>query len=74
MITIDFFFWMHTMMRPQRLKIKPKDFVSLSQDKDGFDVQYINSLKGKLTSNSFKMRFLLLWAENDTWSNRSRSI
>ncbi|KAM9707776.1 uncharacterized protein ACNS7B_000282 isoform 5-T5 [Menidia menidia] len=40
-----------TTMRPQRLKIKPKDeaahFVSLNQDKDGFDVQYINSYKGR---------------------------
>lgn len=58
---------MHT-MRPQRLKIKPKDeaahFVSLSQDKDGFEVKYINSLKGKLTSYCFQMRFLS-WVENN---------
>ncbi|XP_043960953.1 cell wall protein DAN4-like [Gambusia affinis] len=42
---------MHTTMRPQRLRINPKDeaahFVSLSQDKDGFSVQYINSFKGR---------------------------
>ncbi|XP_054653990.1 uncharacterized protein LOC129193635 isoform X2 [Dunckerocampus dactyliophorus] len=38
-------------MRPQRVKIKPKEeaayFSSLGKDKDGFDVQFINSFKGR---------------------------
>ncbi|MED6259299.1 hypothetical protein ATANTOWER_020404 [Ataeniobius toweri] len=42
---------MQTTMRPKREKLKPKDeaayFVSSSKDKDGFDVQYINSFKGR---------------------------
>ncbi|XP_035763991.1 LOW QUALITY PROTEIN: N-lysine methyltransferase KMT5A-like [Neolamprologus brichardi] len=38
-------------MRPPRAKIKPKDeavkFASLGQDKDGFEVKFINSVKGQ---------------------------
>uniref|UniRef100_A0AAZ1WYI0 SET domain-containing protein n=2 Tax=Oreochromis aureus TaxID=47969 RepID=A0AAZ1WYI0_OREAU len=38
-------------MRPPRAKIKPKDeavkFSSLGQDKDGFEVKFINSVKGR---------------------------
>ncbi|XP_054862388.1 uncharacterized protein LOC118469710 [Amphiprion ocellaris] len=38
-------------MRPQRAKIKPKEeakyFASLGKDKDGFEVQFINSYKGR---------------------------
>lgn len=39
-------------MRPPRAKIKPKDeavkFSSLGQDKDGFEVKFINSVKGEV--------------------------
>ena len=39
-------------MRPQRVKIKPKEeaiyFSSLGKDKDGFNMKYINSFKGEL--------------------------
>ncbi|KAL4009077.1 hypothetical protein ACER0C_002929 [Sarotherodon galilaeus] len=38
-------------MRPPRAKIKPKDeavkYASLGQDKDGFEVKFINSVKGR---------------------------
>nr|XP_057918262.1 uncharacterized protein LOC131109854 isoform X2 [Doryrhamphus excisus]XP_057918263.1 uncharacterized protein LOC131109854 isoform X2 [Doryrhamphus excisus] len=38
-------------MRPQRVKVKPKEeaayFASLGKDKDGFDIRFINSFKGR---------------------------
>lgn len=38
--------------RPRRAKLKPKEeaayFSSLSKNKDGFDVKYINAFKGEL--------------------------
>ncbi|XP_042289756.1 N-lysine methyltransferase KMT5A-A-like isoform X3 [Thunnus maccoyii] len=38
-------------MRPQRVKIKPKEeaayFSSLGKDEDGFNIKYINSFKGR---------------------------
>nr|XP_054601845.1 N-lysine methyltransferase KMT5A-A-like isoform X2 [Nothobranchius furzeri] len=37
--------------RPKRVKMKPKDeavqFLALGKDKDGFDVKFINSFKGR---------------------------